>query len=403
MIHRIAGVAAVNLLAPLIALAGAPVIGRLYSPTAFGEYFFVFSVASILGLACTGMIHHGLFEIRDAETIRSLYTACCGFCVLTSGIIGVVAVLCFRTLSGDDVTGVVIGVWCAAIGVASVQATYLAVNGKLRFIAATTVARPCVLLALQVFLALLDVDQVHALLASALTAEVAVAGTAHLYITRGTTTSSKTHPWRSARPFLQNSYLLLPSQVLTLTVNSAPLLLLQSVLGSSAVGAYSMTLRLINTPASALTNAVKSMYWVSIRDRADPTGSAVRLFTAALSGGLTVSVAYGALDLRLGTALLGGNWAMVDAFIPGAVAWMASSLALSFPTEILKNTGLKRKLLLGELTGAVVKVAALVYIARTASSPYAFNGWFAIATIANTTLGATYILIRRGTRYVRDE
>lgn len=399
VIRRLARQSAINLLPPMFALGGMPLLARLFTPATFGEYFIAYTVATTLAVALSGMLHQPMFNGRDIEVLRRIYGLCVRFILLASLFAAIACVALAVGIGQGHLIGpgLLVVAFAAATATTTVQSAYLVNTSEIAAFERITILRPLGVITAQVATALAITNSLYGLLVPALFLEIAM-----ILLARRIPSLRALGPKRMSIGDFRTEIsehrgaltYLMPSQLVPLVANLVPPLILQQILGTAVVGIYSMTMRLVGTPINAFTSAIRAHLWAEIRNAVDVHARIDQASAVVAGGGFLAAVIYWAAHPPLAARLLGSKWADVDSLIPLALCWMTSSVLLALTTEIVKNSGMYRQLLRGELLGSVTKIGALIALGLVDPSS-ALRGWFLIACIVNLASRTWYSVLLR--------
>lgn len=400
MLLRGLGLALANLAAPAIAFLGTPFIARLYAPSAFGEYFFYLSISTLFAAIVTLQLFNGILSSSSARRAAALLCEA----IAVTVVLTLLLLLVWIGLWSFDWVDIKWAPLCCLmtlfLGVGYASNFFLIRIGCIQLVSTALICKAILLLALQFSLGYLNYSTAFSLAISFSAAEVVAAFLMLYGVVRYLTFGFGLLPIRGlveTRRNLAFATHFMPSQVLSLSVNYFPVVLLKISGDVVGLGIYSMTLRVVATPVNALSSALRSLYWRFIHKKKALVIKRTLIF---YMGGVIASLGfYGAFkvaDLHLAELFLGPSWAAVDGYMPAAVLWLLSSLIAVMPAEVVKNTGGQKYILAGEFVSALVKLAAVAFAAFVFMGEYSFIVvWFYAGFAGNVLVSLFYFYVRR--------
>lgn len=334
---RAVGVVAGAAIAQLITLAGAPLLTRMYSPSAFGVLAFVTALAMLLGTAAPLRFDVAIpVPGTDTEALALHRLGNISACVLCA------AAFCICLAAARPLSNLVppqAQPWlflfpptALALSVAQLN-TQLAIRLRLyKAVARQNILRASLSLASQ--LALAGMTDVLGLLVGLLVGP----STSALYVSNRCRRIMPSRPVRghllpALRGFSKFPLLLAPAGLLNTAALQAPLLIMSYGYGMSTAGVLGLTQRLLTVPGLILGQSVAQVYVgeVSRLLRFDKTG-ALRVFQKT-SKLLTLAALIG-IGFVLATSpflgpLLGREWHQVGDFARAICFFVAAQLVVS--------------------------------------------------------------------------
>ncbi|TYC51815.1 hypothetical protein ETQ85_23645 [Zoogloea oleivorans] len=400
MLMRGIGLASANLAAPIIGLLGTPFVARLYSPSAFGDYFFYLSIATLISVVITLQLFNALIA---AKSVRRASIILAESLCLTLALNALVYVFWF--LFG--VVGLFNSDWAVlcclmalSIGLNQIFSTYLVRLGLIKNLSISLFAKALLLLSVQLLFGFLGYQSAESLALSFAISECVTVAVLALMVAAqikiGLAISFRKSPLAESRKNIAFALHYMPSQLLSLGVNYSPVVLLKLSGDAIGLGIYSMTLRLVATPINAFSSALRSLYWRWLCRTPTSVSSRTRIlyFFGILSAVLICFLAEVA-KLPVASVLLGSKWGLVDNYVPSAMLWLLSSFLAVMPAEVLKNTGGQNYILVGEILSASIKLLAVGFGFVFFSTIDLISLWFYAGFVGNLIVSFFYLYKRR--------
>lgn len=397
MIVKALGLALANISAPLVALVSTPVVARYYEPDAFGQYFYLLSLATILALVVTTQTFHGIYAETSRSGAKQLYTESVLIAVGLT-VLAAIFFLMLQLLGNKEAaasTYPLSVVWMSlGIGLNQIQLAYLSRTDQVRLMGFMAFAKALMLVAMQIAFAADGKAHSGALASATICSEIlafllssAVGGglSAKAVLMAGRSHFSRTKA--NVRFF----YHYLPTQIISLTINFLPIFLLKGLGEILHLGLYSMTLRLVATPVNAFASSLRAIYWRWLSTSRRPIYRTTRnFFVAAFVLSIIFPFFLWISNLGLAARFLGKSWGMVDEFLPFSLLWLLSSLSAVFPSEVLKNNSRQGSLLRGEIIGSAIKIAGLGAVALMGDVNLMLKAWFIACFLSNSINSIAY-------------
>lgn len=386
MNRRIVGLAASNFLAPLLQFAASPILTRIYGPEAMGGFAVAYSIAMLLALVFTGQVHQALVSENDPAGAESLYQEVMLTALLMYGLAASTVYFAFGYASFPVLC---LGFFTA---LGQILAYYLSRNGKLRVISLLLFARATVIVCAQIVFGKLSPSW-ESLLLGTVCAEACFILGALLSLAFRDAKASSQHlldRLRFAGIRRHRNYPLryLPSQLISLSTNFAPLALAAQAGATGSAGLFAFSLRLVQAPAASITNAVRMTFWRPGSSPKDIHNAARRITRwgqpLVALGGATALL----LPESLYAFVFGPKWGGISLMLASVFLWQGSSVVTQFAAEVLKHTGKQGAILRAEVLGSLFKCVSLVGIfleitTTTALASFAFVGFVFNLVAAN--------------------
>lgn len=392
MKRRIAALAASNFLAPLLQFAASPVLTRIYSPESMGGFAVAYSAAAILALLFTGQVHQALVSEENLERAEHLFQEI----LLAALTVYLFCSLLLFTGLFDPWFGFLVLSLGFLTALGQVLAYYLSRQGRLKIISLLLLIRASAVVATQIALGNITATK-ESLLLGALISEVCfffsgisvlgsrtVASAARGIMPRLSLASIRRHRNYPLR--------YLPSQLVALGTNFAPLALASHVGATGSAGLFAFSLRLVQAPAASITNAVRMSFW-------RPEAGQKNLYLAARKiswlghpfVALTGLAAF-LLPDSVYVLVFGSKWTGISTMLACVFLWVGSSVVTQFAAEILKHTGRQGVILRTEISGAILKAIFLFGLFMDISTTVVLAA-FALAGFFYNLLAAQYYLL----------
>ena len=377
MYGSIGAIGIANLAGSFIAFLATPVLSRLYSPEQLGLYFYTVTLASLVSICISGQLFYGIQTSRKIKLSIRIYTEC--IYIVVAGALVLLAALTFGSIATGPFPLLQFElaplIWAVLYGAllawVQIRALMLIRLKEWRRYAGSTLARPVAIAAVQVSLPLLaGHTSPDGLLIGASVGELVSLAIGGFFSTR------QLSPW-AGKPIWVRFYswrhcgllqFFLPSQLMNMGANALPSVVLKSTGEAFLLGAFGLLVRIFQVPVAALSDGIRGVYWISVRNsrqrqfRLTLANAAAALFLTAV-----VALGYPETGLKLVASFAGPSWQGIDAYVPYVVFWCGTSIAVSFPVEILKHTGRLKRLFWSDLLASLLKVLAVSMAAWSTS------------------------------------
>lgn len=373
--------------AQLVAVAGLPVLSRLYAPAAFGQLAVFTAVASIGSILITLRYETAVMLPRDDDESRTLVALALRL-ALAVGV--ALAALALLPLAWPWPALAELGPWLAGAVVAAIGTAWLAVANvafsrqrAYRRLAAVRVGQSLLFVAAALALVGLPTGLMLAHV-------VAVLAMAALLVHGLMRPLQAAGPWTLAgvaRAHASAPRYLLPTALLDTFSNQLPVLVIASSWGNDAAGQFGMALRILSLPAALIGAAVAQVFYQNAA--ADMHADAARLHQRFLQ----VSLALGAFAVpaALAVALWGDRlfpWAFGAVWVDaGQIAqWLVFSMAMYFvfsPTSAILIVLGRQRLL---LASSLIQLAYRLAIAALAGDLMQYIRWLVVAECVNVVV-----------------
>lgn len=373
--------AIVNLMPQIISFFSTPFLSRLYNATDFGDYYFVFSLATVFSIVISGTLNNSILATkRNSEAIvlyRELITITW---LLFFILIAIVVVLYFFEYRFFLLIAEVAGL-SVALALSMHLSALIIRLGDFKKIAIYGVVKASSVAVTQIVLVLVGFSE-KGLMVGALASEF------FCYLVFSSRyRTAKLVSFNLVKRELNYVYYYMPSQLIALSANLIPVVFLKGIGGVDALGMYSMLVRLISTPVNACANGIKPLYWRWLSEsKAEKLKVAFAFAGIVFALSVCSSLFYWFADITILGKYLGSGWENIDQYVPLVMIWMGGSVANLFFAELLKNNGKQKYLLLNELLSVGVKLCFLIFSIFSGIDSFLFvKYWLLIAIFANIT------------------
>ncbi|MBN8449608.1 MAG: oligosaccharide flippase family protein [Candidatus Accumulibacter sp.] len=369
MVRNILYLTLFNLGGPVIIFVSTPLISRVYTPESIGEYYYILTVATLLSLVITGCLFNGIYAEKSYRRAQQVFRECVSISISLSLMLQLlllcaITILLILGLPTPALDYILLTPLALALALTQTGYSLLSrlqlydLSGKL------SIFRALVTVSVQLAFGTILSATATTLILTTIACEILIftltARHAPSFITA---LSKKRHLLRVPKRYKQHlsfTKYFLPSQLISASANTLPLVFLRVSENISLLGLFTMLLRLTMVPANAVGQSIRSTYWNWIRSHGKNP------FNAGLISSLTLhlaaamlSIVYAHLSPHLLEAYLGHKWAGIDALFPFVALWVFSSLANVPLSESVKFGLSSRLLLVAELFLATGKAAVL--------------------------------------------
>lgn len=383
-----------NMVAPALSFLALPFLANFYSPELFGEYFFIFSAATVLSLLMTLTLHQGIISENTQQSAVELFFecvvgslfVCMTFISLGCGIAFLIQVNVIPLIAACMLS--------LFFGWGQMSLNLLARFKAYKIYSSLMICRALLASGLQVLLAFLGIIGWEVLCGSVILGEVAV-----FFGVIFALRLKNFHGWQfneiikfsAIRKNKNFATYYMPSQLTGIGANYFPLYVMKYFGDIVGVGLYGMAIRLVGVPIGAVINSLKATFW---RECINLTHEEVHntvffRWLKVLVLGILFSLVYKLFDVKIGH-FLGNQWVALDRFMIPLVLWQVSSLAAVYVVEVFKNTGKQRYIFFYELLSAIIKIVATLVGLFTDQSILFFFLWGAFS---GNILSASILLI----------
>lgn len=396
MIVKALGLALANISAPLVALVSTPIVTRYYEPDAFGQYFYLLSLATVLALVITTQTFHGVYAEKSATGAKQLYTesviVACVLAVIAAFLFGIVGVFSPELAHSTFPLSIV---WMSlGVGLNQIQLAYLSRTDQLRLIGMMAFSKALLLVSLQIAFAVGGRAHSGALANATICSEILaflVSAFIGGGIDRGSFLISIRSRFSRTKKNVGFFYNYLPTQIISLSINFLPIFVLKGIGEVLHLGLYSMTLRLVATPVNAFASSLRSIYWRWLNKSRRPVYKTTRdFFLISIVGAMFFPLLLWGSGVGIASRFLGSAWSMVDEFLPFSLLWLLSSLAAVFPSEVLKNNARQSALLRGEVIASFIKIVAIAGALFAGNVGMMLKIWFIACFLSNFLNSLSY-------------
>lgn len=387
-LSKVASLSFGNLIPQVVVFISTPILSRLYSPDQFGVYFYIFSISGILSIIISGAYHHAIYSEIDKKTAGLIAVQCATIIICATVVLQAFVASSYFIFRHNYLIELTLAILAACVlSLGQLYFSILINCSSIKETVSLQVAKSIIMVGFQLIFGLgVDGTFIH-LMGGYILSELFIVIVAAIKFKDNVSEyfllSLKSN-FKQIRERKNYLYYYVPSQIIGLTVNFLPLILLRDGGRLDILGVYSLSLRLISSPVNAAANSLKAALWRHFLSKTNKYFfNVLMMYVLCHVVGIVVALCSFYFGPWLVEVLFGPRWSGVNVMLPYVILWQFSSLANVFSSEVLKNNNKQIDVLAVEVISAAIKIFGLIILAQGNDYTFIICGWCVLAYVSN--------------------